>query len=226
MNFSDRLDLLMKQSNVTQEKLADVIGGVQSTISGYVSGKRVPPLDIAFKMASFLGVSTDYLMNGGEYEPYKVTEEDMGLQQLLGRPPYDYVKVRFYEGIKVSAGNGIENDDTLSPATVPVLRSFIQPYNPNKIRMLEVTGDSMIDIKLNPGDLVFFIEIDNPSDGLHVLRVEGKLFVKRVEFDMMGKEIKVISENAKYPPKIYRGEEKDHVKHIGKVIGWIHKHAY
>ena len=67
---------------------------------------------------------------------------------------------------------------------------------------------------------------DNPSDGLYVIGIEDKLFVKRLEIDVLGHEIRIISENEKYPPKVVKGEDMNRLRIIGKVIGWITRHPY
>jgi Predicted transcriptional regulator len=73
---------------------------------------------------------------------------------------------------------------------------------------------------------VFFVPIDDPGDGVYVLSINNKLLVKRVEFDPLGQEIRIISENDRYEPRVLKGESMSDVKIEGKVIGWLHRHPY
>jgi len=110
---------------------------------------------------------------------------------------------------------------------IPVPNHFLGQHNPKKVRMLEVTGDFMSKIHLNSGDLVFFIDDDSQSDGcLYVIGIDDKLFVKKLEFDVLQHEIRIISENDRYETKIEKGEDMNRLRITGKVIAWITRHPY
>ena len=61
MCFSKRLKELRLNNGLTQKELAKAIEVGRTTISEYESGKIVPKQDNLVKLASFLGVSVDYL---------------------------------------------------------------------------------------------------------------------------------------------------------------------
>ena len=60
--FSYRLIVLMEDFNMTQVDLAKKIGISNVTISRYLSGDRIPRLDVIAKIASEFNVSIDYLL--------------------------------------------------------------------------------------------------------------------------------------------------------------------
>ncbi len=60
--FSTRLISLRKERGMTQEDLARVIQKKRSTVSGYETEGKEPDLDTVCFMASYFGVSTDYLL--------------------------------------------------------------------------------------------------------------------------------------------------------------------
>lgn len=60
--FIKRLMELMEEKNLTQVALAEKIGTTNVTISRYVSGERMPRLEIIGKMAEVLNTSVDYLV--------------------------------------------------------------------------------------------------------------------------------------------------------------------
>ena len=58
----DRLRSLREEKGITQLRMSIEIGVAQETISGYELGKTVPNVETLGKLADFLGVSTDYLL--------------------------------------------------------------------------------------------------------------------------------------------------------------------
>lgn len=57
-----RLVLLRKKHNLTQRKLAQLLGCSYSFISMLESGQRTPNSEITEKLAGFFGVSPEYLL--------------------------------------------------------------------------------------------------------------------------------------------------------------------
>jgi len=64
--FSYRLIVLMEDFNMTQVDLAKKIGISNVTISRYLSGDRIPRLDVIARIASAFNVSIDYLLGLSE----------------------------------------------------------------------------------------------------------------------------------------------------------------
>lgn len=60
--FIKRLIELMEEKDMSQVKLANLIGTTNVTISRYISGERKPRIEIVGKIAEVLGCSTDYLL--------------------------------------------------------------------------------------------------------------------------------------------------------------------
>ena len=67
MNFPDRLRILRKKRNYTQQSLADSVKIHVSQIRRYENGNTQPTLDVIRKLAVSLGVSADVLVFD-EYE--------------------------------------------------------------------------------------------------------------------------------------------------------------
>lgn len=74
LTFGERLEDLLADRGISQAKLAKETGIIQSAISGYISGKRINPMDDTRReyrapdcgsliaLANYFGVSTDYLL--------------------------------------------------------------------------------------------------------------------------------------------------------------------
>ena len=60
--FSYRLIVLMEDFNMSQVDLSKKIGISNVTISRYLSGDRIPRLDVITKISSAFNVSVDYLL--------------------------------------------------------------------------------------------------------------------------------------------------------------------
>ncbi len=66
IEFAERLKALRLEWELTQEKLADVLGTTQRKISYWESGKIEPDLCSLWKLADFFDVSVDYLIGRKE----------------------------------------------------------------------------------------------------------------------------------------------------------------
>lgn len=61
-----RLKELRESKNLTQAKLAEILGVGRTTITMYEKGAIVPPADILQKLANYFDVSVDYLLGRKE----------------------------------------------------------------------------------------------------------------------------------------------------------------
>ena len=80
-------------------------------------------------------------------------------------------------------------------------------------------GDSMVDLGIDDGDLVFIKQTDQLRDGdVGVVAIDDEATLKRVRYDKLNNQITLISENKKYPPMIYKDEQLDHIHILGKAV--------
>jgi phage repressor protein C with HTH and peptisase S24 domain len=134
--------------------------------------------------------------------------------------------VDFYCEQRAGMGPGKDVLDYTESVRLPIIRRFLQPYRPDEVRALEARGDSMSKIGIFDRDIVLYVPDEKEGDGVFVISRDNKLQVKRIEFDITDKEIRIISENDRYQPKVLRGPEADSIVVEGKVIGWLHRHPY
>lgn len=122
---AQKIEEILESSNMTQKELAKKAGVTEATISRYLSGARSPRGEILSKIASILGVSTDYLLGNSDvkYSPdndllnkkdekdiekalnktLEMLESQEGLM-LSGEP----VDEEDFELIKLAIKNGLE----------------------------------------------------------------------------------------------------------------------
>ncbi len=81
--FSYRLIVLMEDFNMSQVDLAKKIGISNVTISRYLSGDRIPRLDVITKIASAFNVSIDYLLGISDKKNNDHSQENNDLDIAL-----------------------------------------------------------------------------------------------------------------------------------------------
>lgn len=72
--FGDNLKHLRKQRSLTQSELGAYIGISKAVISKYENGMGYPTFDTLVRIASFFGVTTDYLLGVSQGKTINVTD--------------------------------------------------------------------------------------------------------------------------------------------------------
>lgn len=62
--WTDRLRLALKESEISQDALAAILGVTRGAVGHYLNGRRMPPLDLLGKIAESLSVSLNWLLLG------------------------------------------------------------------------------------------------------------------------------------------------------------------
>lgn len=80
-DFSFRLRKLMDDNHISQQRLADYLGlKNRQSVAGYCNGRSTPDLGSIVKIASFFGVSTDYLLGAtADPAPIPSAVDELGL---------------------------------------------------------------------------------------------------------------------------------------------------
>jgi len=87
----------LKEKNITQAQLAELLGVHRNTINDWIRGRMEPGLKKAFHLAKILNVSIDWLITGIEKQPelytiyrvgekegeYKVKAQDREIAQII-----------------------------------------------------------------------------------------------------------------------------------------------
>ena len=100
---------------------------------------------------------------------------------------------------------------------------LLRPHNPQNLKAVHVSGDSMIDERINDGDIVIFNIKQTEGNGIYVVSVGNTLLVKRVDFDHANKAIELISANPAYEPRRYSGNELEEIRVVGRVVACYHQ---
>jgi phage repressor protein C with HTH and peptisase S24 domain len=99
---------------------------------------------------------------------------------------------------EAAAGQGREIGDYIEKQYIPRLYDFLRPHNHKNLKAVLVSGDSMVDERINNGDIAIFNIKQTEGNGIYVVSVGNTLLVKRVNFDTANKAIELISANPAY----------------------------
>ena len=66
--FGERVKQILKETGLTQRKLADGLGVQTSTLCEWLNDHNEPPMQTIVDIAKFFDVSTDYLLGLKEFE--------------------------------------------------------------------------------------------------------------------------------------------------------------
>ena len=109
--------------------------------------------------------------------------------------------------VRAGASEGIYNYVIETVDTISLDKSFFRtPINTNKIKGIQVDGDSM-EPTLRDGDYVLIDEnINFGTSGIYAIQYGGQILIKRLQFKMDG-TILIISDNDKYDKEVFNPKE-------------------
>lgn len=190
-NLHEILKQLRKQRGLTQQELADHFGYKSfTTIQKWEDGSSLPPTKLLSQLAGFYQVS---------------------LEELLGVPRQIAVPIL-----------GTVRGGPLRPAEQEFTGiEYIEPSegDPDRHFYLEVIGDSMINARIMPGDLVYVRRQATVESGdIAVVLVGDEATVKRVY--LRNNALILHPENPAYTDLVFSDAECENkpVRILGKVI--------
>jgi phage repressor protein C with HTH and peptisase S24 domain len=205
------------RSGLSKKAFAESLG-IHPVVSGDIElGKREPSREVLVKLARAYGVDITWLLTG------QAPQSASPASGSDGEGSAAFVEIEFVRQ-EAAAGRGAEIDDYAETARFPVPRDFIAPRRSERVRAVEVRGDSMTGIGLADRDIVLFATDERSGDGVHVISIGSQLLVKRLHFDPLGPSVEVISENPQYAPRRVSGVDLEQFRVEGRVIGWMHRH--
>lgn len=99
--IGSRISKMLNQAGYTQKDLADMAGVTEAAISRYIKNERAPKAIIAANIATALGTTTDYLIEG--VNPEESIED---LFRLVGRSTAIMTKEQKLKMIKLLSEDG------------------------------------------------------------------------------------------------------------------------
>jgi repressor LexA len=183
-------------NDMTQKDLGEKVGVKHNTISLYENGTNEPDSDTIFRIAKILNVSIDALFpplidaDNADKPIMKIKKVPMLGEIAAGEPILAEENCEYY----VEIDNTIQIDFCL-----------------------RVKGDSMIEARIHPGDIVFVKKQSVVENGeIAVVLIDNEATLKRFYKNDGGVILK--PENKKYQPKYFSEKDFKAVRILGKAV--------
>jgi len=190
MEFKNNLRYLRRSNSMSQDELAEKLGYKSfTTVQKWEDGTAFPRVATLKKIADIFDIDVDHLLN-----------LDIRTEQVAV-PIVGEVKA----GYDLYANEDIYGYEYCNN----------KEYGPGEYFYLKVKGDSMIDLRIGEGDIVYVRKQDYLNDkdiGVFLLD-NNEVTIKKVSF---GKnDITLKAANSKYPDRKFG---KDEITILGKVL--------
>jgi SOS-response transcriptional repressor LexA len=180
---ADRYSFIREKSGLSKKDFAESLGISMATGFQITTGRIRPSRETMERLSSVYNVNLHWFITGE------------------GSPGYnpDTVAIELLEQ-EAAAGRGREALDYPEKHSFQVPRSLVSPYRPERLQAVYVAGDSMVDEKINDGDIIIFHPGLTEGNGVYVVSIGNTLVVKRVDFDTPNQTVILLSANSAYPP--------------------------
>lgn len=202
--FSENLKALRKSKNLSQEDLAYDLKLSRSLIGMFESGKRKPSFETLELIADYFNVRLDDLSgrNSQNNSSFLSISGVMPLPRMIKRPRLGAIAC----GDPILAEENFEGYDDV-PEDIKCDFTLI------------CKGDSMINARINDGDIVYIRQQSSVDNGeIAAVLVEDEATLKRVY--LYDDKIVLQPENTRYAPFVYSKEEMNNIRIIGKAVGF------
>lgn len=203
--IGNRIRELRKQNKMTQLDLADRLNVEFSNVSKWELGKNNPSTELIQKIAIIFNVSIDYLL--GQTDNPSPTEINYPNISAVTKRKIPYLG-------EIACGKPIFADEEKGV--------YFDVCSDLKIDFcLKAKGDSMINARIQDGDIVFIREqsmVNNGEIGAVIIGDEATL--KRVYYYPEQNRLMLQAENPAYAPLFYEGAELDNIHILGKAVAF------
>ena len=190
--LSENIRFQLDKHSMEQSDLADKLGVSQSSVSHWINGNKYPRIDTIEKMAEIFNVRKS-----------DITDEPRSRSNSKRIPLIGTIAA----GQPILAEQNIEDYFSLD----------------NKIKAdfcLRIKGDSMINVNIMDGDIVFIRKQDDLEDGeIGAVLVDDSATLKR--FFRENGSVILQSENSTYKPMVI---SKGDVKILGKMVASLRQY--
>lgn len=204
--FGTIIKKLREQKGMNQEDLGNIVGVSDKTVSSWEINRTEPKMGIVQQLADYFQVTTDYLIKG---ETSTTANELKKIDNL-----FDIDKIKLPLLGTIACGEPIyadEDRESYILAGVDIKADFC----------LKCKGDSMINARINDGDIVFIRKQDIVNNGeIAAIIIDDEATLKRFFYYKEQNMVILRPENSKYEDIVLVGEQLERVKILGKAIAF------
>lgn len=205
MSFGAKLKEYRTIHGISQEDLAKRLNTTKQVISRYENEQRSPKLSIAVEYSEKLGIPLDILVDDKKGLDISSIPGINPLPKMVKKPRLGTIAC----GEPILAVENIEDYDDV-------------PDDINCDFTLICKGDSMINARINDGDIVYIRKQEQVDNGeIAAVLIDNEATLKRVY--VYSNKVVLQPENPKYEPFVYVGEEMNEIRIIGKAVGFTSK---
>ena len=198
----NRMKDLREETHKTKAQVAREMNMPYTTYKKKKKGTREPNSEVLIMIATYFGVSVDYLIGRSESRlPESIIANNLiPLKQIIKIPIIG----------RIACGKPLLAEQNYEGFT----------YCPDNVKadfVLKCQGDSMIDANIQDGDLVFIEEspvVENGEIAAVVIGEEATL--KKVYYQ--NDTITLLPANSAYAPMVYHKEEINNIRICGKAV--------
>lgn len=199
-NISKNLKKYMEENNINNKELATILNVSESTVGKWLLKKSVPRMGVIEKISNYFNI-----------EKSELIENKNDLSNIPGiKIIKKFVTVPLLG--EIACGEPIfcnQNYDNL----FQIDEDLAQPDF-----SLTARGDSMIDVGIHDGDIVFFRNTPLVENGkIAAVIIDNTTTLKR--FFKSEHEIILQPENKEYSPIIIREDDGQEVRVLGEMVG-------
>lgn len=199
--FSNNLKTYRLKFDLTQQKLAEMVGTSKSAISMYEQGNRMPEYETLEAFADIFNISMDKLMGRSEV--------GLDILSLPGIEPMPKMKKVPRLGT-IACGEpilAVENYETYDEVPEYIDCDFA----------LKCKGDSMVGARILDGDVVFIRAQPDVENGeVAAVLIGDEVTLKRVY--KRENSLQLMPDNPAFEPIVYFGVEADKARILGRAL--------
>ena len=183
-------------------------------MSQYLSGTFKPKQQRTYLIAKALNVNEAWLMGYDDISMETIEKPTEPLTELTAK--FDNIRPvqlkRFPMLGEIACGEPIwadEDHESHIMADMDIQADFC----------LRAKGDSMINARIYDGDIVFIKEMPIVENGdIAAVIIDNEATLKRFYYDKENNYLQLIAENPLYKPLVYRNEQLDEIRVLGKAV--------
>ena len=209
--IGDRIKSLRKSKGYNMRQMASALNLPYTTYVNYEKGAREPNSEQLILISKYFGVSIDYLMGRTDVPFTEETSENIFEKYPNIQPLPEMKKIPLLGAIACGEPIYREEDEWISL--------------PNDIKAdfcLRCQGDSMINARINDGDIVFIKECPMVENGqIAAVSIDNEVTLKRVYYYPEKNKLVLSPENPAYEPFVYTDEELNDIRILGKAVKFL-----
>lgn len=209
--IGEKIRKIREEKHYSQAKMAEKLDISQQAYSKYENGLTSMSFETALQLAEILDISLDEL--GLDYRDNATTKERIAEKYPQLQPLPQMRKIPLLGAVACGKPIYREEDEWIS-----------LPNDIDADFCLRCVGDSMINARINDGDIVFIQACDIVENGqIAAVSIDNEVTLKRVYYYPEKNKLVLNPENPAYEPFVYTNEELNDIRILGKAIVFLSK---